>query len=113
MINNYSFGTLTIDNKTYTSDLIIYQDGTIETNWWRKKGHRLNADDIHSLIAKKPDTIIAGTGVSGFMRPGKALIQLLTEQQIEFIALKNSSAVKTFNELSSYKQVGACFHLTC
>ena len=113
MINNYSFGTLTIDNKTHTSDLIIYPDDTIETNWWRKKGHLLNADDIRSLIAQKPDTIIAGTGVSGLMRPDKALIQLLIEEHIEFIAQKNSSALKTYNALNSYKQVGACFHLTC
>jgi hypothetical protein len=113
MINNYSFGTLTIDNQTYTSDLIIYADGTVEANWWRKKGHRLNADDIRNLIATKPDTIIAGKGVSGLMRPEKALIQLLTEQRIEFIAQKNSSALKTYNELSPHKKVGACFHLTC
>jgi len=113
MIESCSFGTLVVDGKTYTSDLIIYPDGRVEDQWWRKNGHRLSAGDIGKLIRAEPEVIVAGTGVSGRMRPAPNLEKKLSEKGIRFLTAPNSEAMKTYNELLFVKKVGACFHLTC
>ncbi len=66
-IDSCSFGTLVINGKTYTDDLIIYLDGKIDRPWWRKQGHQLSINDIRDLIDSAPEAIVAGTGVSGGM----------------------------------------------
>ncbi len=113
MIESCSFGTLVVDGKTYTSDLIIYPDGHVEDRWWRKSGHRLSAGDIGKLVRAEPEVIVAGTGVSGRMRPAPDLERELREKGICFVAAPNSEAMNIYNELRSVKKVGACFHLTC
>lgn len=40
-IENYNFGEIKIDGKTYTSDVIIYKD-KVEDSWWRKEGHNFS-----------------------------------------------------------------------
>ncbi|MBW1697078.1 MAG: hypothetical protein JRH18_06760 [Deltaproteobacteria bacterium] len=113
MIESFCFGTLVIDGKTYTSDLIIYPDGRIVDAWWRKSGHLLTIEDIDELIQSQPDVIVAGTGVHGYMKPDDHLNRLLNRKKITFIADKNELAIKQYNSLSQNKRVGACFHLTC
>jgi hypothetical protein len=113
VITSCSFGVIVIKGRQYTSDLIIYPDGYVEDSWYRRKGHGLSLDDISKLIESKPEVIIAGTGVSGLMRPEPGLDKLLLNKGIRFIAQPNQKAMKIYNELSSTKRVGACFHLTC
>jgi hypothetical protein len=47
------------------------------------------------------------------LKPAPGLADILLAERIELIPLPNQSAVERFNELSSEKRVGACFHLTC
>lgn len=113
MIDSYSFGRIVIEGQQYTSDIIIYPEGKVESNWWRKNGHRLIVDDIKGLINANPDVIIAGTGASGLMTPTDELKNHLAKKGIEFIALPSKKAATYYNTLSGQKKVGACFHLTC
>jgi hypothetical protein len=113
MIERFEFGSIVIDGKQYTSDLIIYPDGQVVDCWHRKEGHRLSKDDIDKLIDLEPEVIIAGTGVSGLMRPEDQLTEQLRQKGIEFLAAPNKKAMGLYNQLSSKKKVGACFHLTC
>jgi len=112
-IEGFSFGSIVINGKTYTTDLIIYPDGHVVDSWWRKSGHKLSSDDIGKLIDSEPEVIIAGTGVSGLVEPDKELQKMLSEKGIEFIQAPNQKAIELYNELMSEKRVGACFHLTC
>jgi hypothetical protein len=112
-IETSSFGLMVINGKEYRSDLIVYPDGRVEDSWWRGSGHRLTADDITGLIESAPEVIIVGTGVNGMLKPAPGLAELLSEKEIELIPLPNQKAEECFNELSSEKKVGACFHLTC
>ena len=112
-IETSSFGLMVINGKEYHSDLIVYPDGRVEDSWWRKSGHRLTADDINGLIESAPEVIIVGTGVNGLLSPAPGLAEMLSEKKIELVPLSNQKAVARFNELSSEKRVGACFHLTC
>ena len=114
MIQSSSFGTMTIDGRTYTSDLFIFPDGTVKDGWWRRRGHVLGVDDIIALVDSSPDLIIAGTGTSGRMRPQADVLGFLETRGIQFIAEPNSRAVEIFNQNCTTGQaVGACFHLTC
>ena len=113
MIDACSFGVIVIDGVKHTSDLLIYPDGRIVEPWWRKSGHKLSSDDIRELIDSEPECIIAGTGVSGQVRPEKTLEKTLHQRGIRLIAVPNQDAMKHYNEIYHKKRVGACFHLTC
>ena len=113
MIDSYKFGSIIIDGREYTSDIIIYPDGRIQGSWWRVEGHRLCLDDIADLIETGPEIIIAGTGAYGFMKPDKSLENYLPTRGIEFTYAPSGKAVTLYNELSPRRKVGACFHLTC
>jgi hypothetical protein len=112
-IDNCVFGTLFINGKSYTDDLLIYPDGNITGPWRRKRGHQLSMDEMRELIDSSPEVIVAGTGVSGGMKPDRNLGKDLSKLAIEFIAAPNEEAIKVFNKLVTEKRVGACFHLTC
>jgi hypothetical protein len=113
MIDDYSFGSITINGKNYSRDIIIYPDGRIQDSWWRKSGHSLCRDDIKELIESEPDIIIAGTGSPGLMKPDSRLEEYLSNNNIEFKALPTKGAALLYNRLSKEKSAGACFHLTC
>jgi len=114
MIESTAFGTMTIDGRTFTSDLFIFPDGRVKDGWWRQRGHALYIDDILALVDTAPQLIVAGTGTSGRMRPEADLSPLLAERGIDFIAEPNPRAVEIYNsKRAGGLKVGACFHLTC
>ena len=114
MIESSAFGRMTIDGRTYTSDLLIFPDGSVKGGWWRQRGHVLCMDDIRSLVDAAPDLIVAGTGTSGRMRPEADLLPFFRERGIGFFAEPNSRAVEIYNDnAAAGVAVGACFHLTC
>ena len=113
MVDAYSFGSIVINGKRYTSDIIIYPDGHIRDPWWRKSGHRLLVEDVTDLIESGPEIIIAGTGAYGCMEPDKGLISLLSKRSIEFRYAPTGEAIRVYNEASLTKRAGACLHLTC
>ena len=113
LIERLSFSTIVIDGRTYTDDLIILPDGKILKPWWRQKGHQLSLEDLRDLIYSSPEVIIAGTGVSGNMKPEKNLLKELSRLAIELIAKPNNKAIEIYNSMDPGKRVGACFHLTC
>ncbi|HDL64334.1 MAG TPA: hypothetical protein ENH12_02985 [Proteobacteria bacterium] len=67
MIENYHFGRIVIDGKTYTSDVIIFPD-RIREEWWREDGHSLSLKDIEEVLTLRPDILIVGTGNASLMR---------------------------------------------
>ncbi|MDY6791928.1 MAG: MTH938/NDUFAF3 family protein [Thermodesulfobacteriota bacterium] len=113
MIESFAFGFMVISGTKYSSDLVIYPDGHVEDLWRRKQGHMLSSDDIDRLIKSEPEIIVAGTGVSGLMKPEKRLEKLLNQKGIKFISQPNQKAIQVYNNLCLNNRVGACFHLTC
>ncbi|WP_319521508.1 MTH938/NDUFAF3 family protein [uncultured Desulfosarcina sp.] len=114
MIESTAFGVMTIDGRTYSSDLIIFPDGRVQDGWWRKRGHVLSADDILALVDAAPKLIVAGTGTSSRMRPESGLMDFLKERDILMIAEPNPRAIEMYNrKIASGVETGACFHLTC
>jgi hypothetical protein len=111
-IEHYSFGTITIDGKTYTSDVIIYPD-KVDPSWWRKEGHSLRIVDLKNVISFNPEVLIVGTGQSGAMVVPEDTIAYLKGRNIEVHAVRTGKAVELFNERQKEKKIIAALHLTC
>jgi hypothetical protein len=112
-IEEYSFGRMKVNGKTYTDDVIVFPD-RISAGWWRKEGHSLVPEDLEEVIAYHPDTLIIGTGHSGVMEVPESTVEKLKEEDIEVIFKPTREAVELFNRLSGPgKRVVGGFHLTC
>jgi len=111
-IEHYSFGKITIEGKTYTSDVIIYPE-KVNASWWRKEGHNLQVVDLTDVISVNPQILVIGTGATGLMRVPKETISHLELKGIEVYVVRTGEAVELFNKLQNEKIAIAAFHLTC
>ncbi|MEA3244022.1 MAG: MTH938/NDUFAF3 family protein, partial [Pseudomonadota bacterium] len=112
-ITNYSFGHIEVDGLGYSSDVIITPEG-VQDGWWRKEGHNLAIEDLDTVIAAKPDTLIIGSGYYGRMRVPGVTRSFLTGRGIRVEVVQTSEAVEVFNKLQQkYARVVAALHLTC
>jgi len=113
MIEEYSFGSIVIDGRRYTSDLKIIKNKVVP-GWWRKNGHTLEPDDILDILDIKPDVLIVGKGSPGMMKCTEPPCRVLEMSCIELIEQSTSDAVETFNYmLKGQKNISAGLHLTC
>lgn len=112
-IDSYQFGKIVIDGQSYESDIIILGDD-VQSDWWRKQGHSLAAEDLDTILKAKPSVLVVGCGASGLMEiPGQTR-QALKERNIQLEAFDSYKAVQKFNELSEAGvNVAAALHLTC
>lgn len=113
MIESYRFGRLKISGRTYTSDVMVY-DESVNANWWRKKGHELCVSDIRQAVAEfNPQVIVVGTGKFGMMKILPETLRFLESLQIQLIFEKTMQAWQTYNRLANSGNVLGMFHLTC
>jgi len=132
MIEEYKFGSITIDGKTYNHDVEVrwtpkesLSDPTGQAGevlkWWRKESHIIDAEDVKRAIEQNPDTIIIGTGESGVAEVTEATKEEIKLNGIELIIDLTEQATKTFNvineeskeEEGKQRKVMGLFHLTC
>ena len=113
MIDSITFGRITIQGKSYTTDVQIFPDGRVADNWWRKHGHRLSLNDLEVLLASKPEVLVVGTGVNGRMLPEDGVEDMLKSLGIDFILAPNDQAVHYFNRHFAARPTAGGFHLTC
>lgn len=111
-ITHYSFGKIIIDEKAYSSDVIIYPD-RIDDTWWRKEGHLLQKEDLNAIIAAGVSIIIVGTGYYATMRVPKETLEYIKSKNILLHVKDTQQAVRLYNELSEKQPVIAALHLTC
>jgi len=112
-IESYRFGSILIDGKTYTSDVLIWPEG-VDDSWWRRQGHNLCAEDLEGILDKRPDVLIIGTGAYGAMKVPQATVDFARQYCQEVHIAKTGEACQKFNELCrSNRRVAAALHLTC
>ncbi len=113
-IDDYTFGRIEIEGRTYTNDLIILPD-RIAANWWREEGHVLQAADLDAVLdrATKPETLVVGLGSQSRMRIASDARGALDAAEIELIAESTERACESYNALRSQGNVAAALHLTC
>ncbi len=113
MIESYRFGKITIDERDYHRDLIVFPDH-IRENWWREEGHLLKLEDIKEVLAFQPDVLVVGQGAFGRMKVTDQVRESLKKRSIELIADKTGAAKDAFNRLAGEgKKVVTALHLTC
>jgi hypothetical protein len=112
MIEGYDFGEITINGKTYTSDVIIYRD-RVDDAWRRIEGHRLSLSDVLQILEKKPEILIIGTGADGVMAVPEKVKADIEAKGVQVIVQRTGEACDEYNKLSSIKNVIAALHLTC
>lgn len=120
MVEEYKFGSITIDGKIYDYDIEIRWSGEV-LKWWRKESHIIDTEDIQAAIDQNPETIVIGTGESGMAKVTDRLKQEVKAKGIELIIDQTEQAAKTFNILNEESQeeegrqrkVIGLFHLTC
>ncbi len=109
-IEDYSFGSMIIDGKNYTDDVILLDEKVIST-WWRKIGHRVVIEDLNEVIDHDPDVLIIGTGSSGRMKVPAELSKRL-DMVVE--SYPTGEACKRYNELfKKDRKIAGAFHITC
>ena len=112
-IDEYRFGYIVVDGKSYTHDIIITPDRVIP-NWWRIKGHRLQLEDVKQYLDIEVDAVVIGTGYNGLMQVDKEVIEEFKKRGRKIYILTSREAVKKYNELTSKGQKTMLFiHLTC
>jgi hypothetical protein len=120
MIQEYHFGSITIDGKIFNHDVEVRWDGEV-LEWWRKESHFVYPEDVKRAIEQNPEVIIIGTGESGVMEVGEEAKKEIESKGIELIIDITEEAIKTFNilleesekEEGKQKRVIGLFHLTC
>ncbi len=113
-IDDYEFGRVVIDGKTHTSDVIIYPDH-VDSNWWRKQGHKLQIEDLSAALEGSPEVLIVGTGADGMVKITKEVQTYLKSKGIKLISAVTTDACKKHNEMTedSSEKVVTALHLTC
>jgi hypothetical protein len=112
-IEDYEFGRIHVGGKSYSADLIVYPD-RVEPDWWRKRGHYLQVEDLSGRIGTRCDALIIGTGAHGAMKVSEEVEDWLKERGIPWESHPTGSACDRYNALlDEGKQVVAALHLTC
>ena len=83
IINDYKFGSITIDGKQFTNDVQLINGEVI--GWWRGEGHLVKVDDLENAIKASPEVIIIGKGYSGICEVDPEVGQHMDEKGIELI----------------------------
>ena len=113
MIDDYAFGKIVIDGRTYRRDVIVYP-GRVDDGWWRVEGHELAVADLAAVLADPPAVLVVGTGRYGRMAVLPETEQALSERGVTLVAQPTAAACETYNErLSAGERVVAALHLTC
>lgn len=120
MIEEYRFGSITIEGKTYNHDVEVRWGGAV-LSWQRRESHLIEVEDVKRTIEESPDTIVIGTGHSGVAKVTEAAQKEIQSRRIKLIIDLTEQAVKTFNVINeeSAKEEGkqnkviGLFHLTC
>lgn len=118
MIEEYSFGSITIKGKNYDFDVEVLWTGEV-LKWWRKESHLIDVGDVEKAVKLNPDTIVIGIGKSGVAQITEEAKKFIGEKGIELVIDKTEEAVKTFNVILNESEEGeqnkviGLFHLTC
>ena len=110
-INSTSFGSITIDDKTYDYDLIIFPNGKIEKRPLTKGTHVVCMEEFLPIIKEKPEVIVIGTGQSGCVDIEQEVKDTAEKNNIKLVVEETPEAIKAFNKIKEKK--AGIFHLTC
>jgi len=120
MIEEYKFGYIIIDGKTYRHDIGINWQGEV-FDWPRTESHIIDTEDLIDALEQGPETIVIGTGEQGMAQVTERAKREINSRGIELVVDKTEQATRTFNirkeesfeEEGKQERVIGLFHLTC
>ncbi len=113
MIEDYGFGSMTVNGKTYSNDLILHGETVLDDSWWREDGHNIAIKDLAGL-PEEFDVLVIGNGANGVCQVPEKTIDHVKKTGADVIVEKTGKATETYNQLlSEGKDVIGAFHLTC
>jgi hypothetical protein len=116
-IENSTFGTITIDGKTYEHDVVIRLSGEVVK---RKKklskkyygtSHMLSKDEAKFVFEKGCNELIVGSGQMGNVRLSPEAAAYFAKKDCKVLLQATPKAIQVFNKSDS-KKIGL-FHVTC
>lgn len=120
MIEEYRFGAITIDGKTYNNDVEVHWNEEVSP-WQQKERHIIGLEDIARALGQDPEVIVIGTGEQGQASVTEELKEAINQKGVELIVDITEQATKTFNvikeesveEEGRQAKVVGLFHITC
>jgi hypothetical protein len=113
MITEFSFGRIVVQGQIFTSDIKIVA-GKLVPDWWRRRGHAVEIDDVQDILESQPKILVIGKGQPGYMKTTDSLRQHLETNKIKLIEEPTREAIQTFNRLSQRgRMVSGGFHVSC
>ncbi len=113
-IESYDFGTITINNRVYFKDVIVFPDHVL--NYWVREEHLvLKPADLVEVIKTAPDLLLIGTGYSGVLEIPKETRKYLKGERIKFKIMNSRGAIKEYQKIMEKKpknKVVLAIHLT-
>jgi len=112
---NFSFGSLTIDGKTYENDVVIDRGEIRKRN---KKPSKQFRDDfghtplcVEEKIPWKCDRLIIGTGAHGSLPVMDEVQREAKRRKVDLVVLPTSKAIEILN--GEPTATNAVLHVTC
>jgi hypothetical protein len=116
-IENTTFGTITMDGKTYEHDVVVRLSGEVVK---RKKklskkyygtSHILSKDEAKFVFEKGCEQLIVGSGQIGNVRLSPEAETYFAKKSCKVLLQPTPEAIHVFNR-STAKKIGL-FHVTC
>ena len=116
-IESTTFGTITIDGKTYEHDVLVRLSGEVVK---RKKklskklygtSHVLSEDEARFLFEKGCDQVVIGSGQFGNVQLSPEAEAYFERKGCEVLLKQTPEAIQMFNR-SRARRIGL-FHVTC
>jgi hypothetical protein len=117
VIDDTSFGSISVDGVPYDHDIIITLEGKVKK---RKKklsksvygtSHTLSLPEIEYVYQEEAKAIIIGSGQYGVTRLSEEALSFLAERGCPVSIQSTPEAIMEWNSLDG-KQIGL-FHITC
>jgi hypothetical protein len=116
-IDELTFGSIVIEGKKYSRDILIFADGTVKK---RKGGflmfgrHEIKRRELEELSHGQPEVIIVGTGTDGAAHIAAEAESWAKANSVSLLVQPSCDAIAKLNELTEQKKkVAGLIHITC
>jgi hypothetical protein len=115
-ISHLSWGHIEVEGHPPFKDAKVFPGGAREWDW-RETGTRhvpgIQPADVRELIEHDAKAVVLSTGIWQRLQVCPKTLELLSENDIQFVVLQTEDAVERFNVLRENIPVGGLFHSTC
>lgn len=116
-IDGTSFGSITVDGKTYEHDIVMRLSGKIKKRKKKLSKQKYGTSHIISLAEAEQihddgaTRVIVGTGQHGMVRLSDQAKRFFQEHGCEVVTAPTPTAIREWNEVEG--KTIAMFHVTC